>query len=162
MPLLLAASLLVLGMIADQAPPAFERLTMPADRLPEGCTLPPAPTQQLGGDTVRGGLWAGLPMTSNPWIGNDPVIVSAIRERIEPAPAVADGPPLTRAEQARYRLRLAEGVEAAYAAVYADAAQRLVVVYAFQLSGRATPVVTVVGDDSACHAAVATHVKSLR
>jgi hypothetical protein len=43
---------------------------------------------------------------------------------------------MTPAELARARMRLAGDVEVAYAAVYADEDQRLVVVTAYKLTGR--------------------------
>jgi hypothetical protein len=136
-------------------------LTVPADRLPAGCTLPssPASTDAQG---VHGGLWANLPIDGNPWIGAEPVVVATLRERAEPPRRVVDGPPLSKPEAARARLRLAEGVEQAYAAVYADASHRLVVVYGLKLAGRAEIQTAIVGSASACYDAVRGHVGGLR
>lgn len=158
---LLALLFSLQGAIPD-GPAALQQLTVPASQLPQGCALSAAPGVTRDGDTVRGGLWAGLPITTNPWIGSDRVIVAAIRERIEPPSPLADGPPLSSAERARFRLRLAEGVEAAYAAVYVDAANRLLVVYGMTLAGRARPVTRIVDGDSACLDAVSAHIKQLR
>lgn len=158
----LLALLFSLQAVAADGPPVLQQLTVPARQLPPDCVLSAAPAVARDGDTVRGGLWAVLPITSNPWIGSDPRVVAAIRERIEPPPAVADGPPLSSAERARFRLRLAEGVEAAYAAVYVDARDRSVVVYGMTLTGRADPVTRIVGADSACAEAVATHITGKR
>ena len=138
----------------------LERLTVPFQQLPAECRLTSSDSVHVDGK-VRGGLWAGLPITGNPWVGSDVQIVAAIRERTEPPYPVPDGPPMTRAELARTRLRLAEGVEAAYAAVYADAAERLVIVTAFTLVSTPAIVAKVTGEKSACYAAVSAHVREI-
>jgi hypothetical protein len=45
-------------------------------------------------------------------------LIASIRERVDGPVIVPDGPPLSARQSARYRSHLAEGVEAAYAAVY--------------------------------------------
>src|SRR5712675_1433750 len=116
--------------IQGQDTMALASLTVPQNRLISGCSLSPSDTTSLGGNRIRGGLWAGLPISSNPWRGNDPSTVAAIRERVVASPPPPDGPPLSRAELARFRLQLAEDVEEAYAAIYLDAGRNLVGVYA--------------------------------
>ena len=105
-------------------------LTVPEDRLGSECRLSPSSTVPIEGNRVRAGLWAGLPISSNPWQGDERATVAAIRERLEVTPAPPDGPPMSRPELAQFRLKLADDVEEAYAAVYADAGPRLVTVYA--------------------------------
>lgn len=104
-------------------------LTVPADRLPAGCAL---------SDTSSRGRWAGLPITTNPWVGTDPFTVALIRGHLEPLPVVTD-PPRTRREAANFLLQNAEGVEEAYAAVYAEeGATDLIVVLATRMAERAS------------------------
>ena len=158
----------------------FESLTVPQSRLVAGCSLSPTDTVSLGGNRMRVGLWAGLPISSNPWQGDVRSIVAAIRERVVPSPQTPDGPLLSRAELARFRLQLAEDVEEAYAAIYADAGTHLVAVYAVRF--KTTPVpdqprgaaasrgsvrltrgntVVVVSGDGQCFDAVATYLGEL-
>ena len=123
-----------IGAIAGSAqrsgrPLTLRDLTVPHERLPANCAFPHAPPEHLVGNTVRGGLWAGLRIPTNPWDGVESPIIADIRERIDP-PRMPDGPPLTERESARFRLRLAEGVEEGYAAVYSESeSSRLVIVY---------------------------------
>jgi hypothetical protein len=160
---------------------ALADLTVPPDRLPSGCALSTAPTVRIG-NQVRSGLWAGLPISTNPWIGADRATVAAIVERVIDPPPVPDGPPLTKGELARFRSRLADDVEAAYAAIYADGDSTLVTVHAVRYtdaslvpsrrsSYRARPgglrltvdrtVLAVSGTNGACSQAVITHVREL-
>lgn len=125
---------------------------------------------------------AGLPISSNPWTGTDRAIVAAIQERVIDPPPIPDGPPTTKSELARFRLRLADGVEAAYAAIYTDGSPHLITVYAVRYadasqlpsqrrSGRGRPanlrltsdrtVLVVSGEDGACLKAVGARVKEL-
>ena len=113
---------------------ALDDLTVPADRLAAGCVVSPAPWVRLEGDTFRGGLWANLPIPTNPWSGTDAQLLATIRERIDPA-LLPDGPPLSRGELGRFRMKLAEGVEAAYAAVYIQpGSENLIVVQALKFA----------------------------
>ena len=105
-------------------------LTVPRSRLPTGCQLVPSPTQHLAGSQVRVGVWAGLPIPTNPWTGTDRRTVAAIRERVDPPPLTPDPPALDSRGEAAFRLRLADGVEEAYAAVYGSEEPFLVVVLA--------------------------------
>jgi hypothetical protein len=54
----------------------LEELTVPSERLPTGCSLAEATTNAV--------MWPGVRITANPWIGTDPVILSALRELMEP------------------------------------------------------------------------------
>jgi hypothetical protein len=117
---------------------ALASLTVPQNRLAAGCSLPPSDTIPLDGNRIRGGLWAGLPISSNPWHGDDRSVVGAIRERVAASPPLPDAPPLSRAELARFRLQLAEDVQEAYAAIYADAGTDRAIVYAVKF--KRTPV----------------------
>ena len=160
---------------------ALADLTVPADRLPDGCGLSPSPSIRIGDSQVRGGLWAGLPITRNPWIGTDRAIIASIHERVIDPPPIPDGPPPTKNELARFRLRLADGVEEAYVAVYAGGGPSLVTVNALRYadasqlpsspgSGRLRPgalrftgrtALAVSGDDDACLQAVVAHVRQV-
>jgi hypothetical protein len=157
-------------------------LTLASTRLPAGCALTPAPSERIGEHGLRAGLWAGLPIQSNPWSGADRMVVAAIQEQVfDPFP-VPDAPPPTRREGARFRLRLAEDVEEAYAAVYSDGGTHLITVYAVRYtsaskmmphrnvererpralrwtSGRTMLMVN--GEDSPCFQAVTAHVREI-
>jgi hypothetical protein len=109
---------LVLGLLG-QSPVSLSDLTVPASLMPLDCALPPSPSERLDDGRLRGGLWAGLTITSNPWWGNDAVAIARIRERMVSGLAAPDAPPLDRRDLARYRLALADGLEEGYAAVYA-------------------------------------------
>jgi hypothetical protein len=127
-------------------------------------------------------MWAGLPITSNPWTGGERRVVAAIRERIDASTIVIpDGPPLNGRDLAAFRAHLADGVEAAYAAVYRTDHPVPVVVYGLRFasdssfedawvkaagrpgtrfaSGRT--IVELSGDSSPCFPAVAAYVRTL-
>ena len=130
-----AASLILLVLATPvartQGRIAFETLTVPPANLPQGCAL--SPPREAG---------IGMPIPSNPWLGNDPSVVISIRERVARPPEVPDGPPLSRSELARFRFRLAEDVLEAYMAVYKDSTTddaRLIPVYAVRFNGPAEP-----------------------
>jgi len=159
-------------------------LTVPDNLLRPDCIISPTPTVRVEPNRVRGGLWAGLPIDRNPWIGSDRAITATIRERIDPPRRMPDGPPLSAAELARFLLGLADGVERSYAAVYAGATgEPLVTVYAlefptdqdanrFRAELRPSPsadifslsriVAVVAGPHNACRTAIADHVRTLR
>ena len=161
---------------------ALADLTVPPGRLPSGCALSPSPTIRIGNNQTRTGLWTGLPIASNPWTGTDRAIVVAILERVIDPPPLPDGPPLARAELARFRSRLADDVEEAYAAIYADGDRDLVTVTAVRYTDasqvpsrrnavRANPgsirltadrtVLVVSGQDGPCLQAIGAHVREL-
>jgi hypothetical protein len=118
------------AIVGGQSELNLDLLTVPANELGSACRLAPASTEKVAGSTrVRGGLWAGLPVSSNPWRGGDEVALAAIRARIEPPPAMPDGPPMSPAELAQFRIRRARGVEEGYAAIYDDGSGNLVTVY---------------------------------
>ena len=121
-------------------PVTLQDLTVPRDLLPDGCALSPADTVRLDGNQVRGGLWAGLPIPTNPWTGTDALVIARIRERMDPPLLLPDAPPLSAGERARYRLHFADGVEEAYAAIYTQSEPELIVVYASRLAGTEWPV----------------------
>jgi|ERR1051326_2408158 hypothetical protein len=103
-------------------------LTVPADRLPTGCALSPTPSVKLDGNTYRGGLWAGLP--SNPWTGTDAMRIASIAGVFTPPARMPDGPPLDGKDAALFRLRLAEGIDEGYEAVYLPSdSNMLLIVY---------------------------------
>ena len=92
-------------------------LTVPKDRLSRGCALSPTASARIDGNRVQGGLWAGLPIPTNPWSGTDRQIIASIRERVDGPLLVADAPPPTARELSRNSLLLADGVGEAYAAI---------------------------------------------
>jgi hypothetical protein len=121
------------------SPVMMQDLTVPHERLPAGCALSPVESMPLDGHRFRGGLWAGLPIPTNPWTGTDRRIVASIRERMAAPILAPDGPPLTARELSSYRLRLADGVEEAYAAIYLQSEPELIVVYASRFAGPERP-----------------------
>ena len=157
----------------------LEDLTVPVSRLSSSCGLSPGRSQGWPEGRVRGGVRVGLPITSNPWVGSDGSIVVAIRQHVEGVARVVDGPPLDARGLAAFRRRLADGVEAAYAAVYGSGEPEYVVVCAVRfvsatdadpesiaprrstrlVSGRT--VVDVSGDRSPCFSAVEAYVRSM-
>jgi hypothetical protein len=117
----------------------LEKLTVPESRLMAGCRLSPSAFVRVDGNQMRGGLWAGLPITTNPWSGNDRSIAVAIRERVAVSPRPPDGPPLSGRDLTRFRLQLADDVEQAYAAVYADEGMQPIAVYAVRFNASPIP-----------------------
>ena len=164
-------------------PVTLDQLTVPIERLPAGCALSPAASERAG-DQVRAGLWAGLPISTNPWVGTDTRLIALISERIAPS-RMPDGPPLTMRESTRVRANLANGVEEAYAAIYVESSLTpLVVVHGLgfastddagdflrnaRASNRSTRVAvatgrivaTVSGDGGQCFQAVEAHLESI-
>ena len=137
--LLLAVPATVALTLTQRASPSvtLSTLTVPATSLSANCSLVPAATEQIG-SRLRTGLWAGLPISSNPWTGNDANVIASIRERIS-LPRNPDGPPLTARESARYRRHLADGIRQAYVAIYEESSSDLLtVVYGLELSGNET------------------------
>jgi hypothetical protein len=172
------AMLLTTSLGAQQvASVTAQDLTVPSERLPENCQLAPAPSITDGPNRVRGGLWGGLPLPSNPWAGTDAPLAAKIRELVEGGRRMADGPPSSRADMARQRLRLAEDIEGAYAAFYTTTGDTLVSVFAIRLTARGSsdsdtnllenrmrigPFVAVhSGDGGECHDRVASHLLTL-
>jgi hypothetical protein len=171
--------LLVLATVATsgQGTISLASLTVPQSQLAPGCSLPASDTASLGGNRIRGGLWAGLPISSNPWRGDERSTLAAIRERVVASPPLPDGPPLGPAEFSRFRMQLAEDVEEAYAAIYADAGTDRAVVYGVRF--KRTPVegpptgsrevvrlsrgetVVVLSGDGPCSETVATYLREL-
>jgi hypothetical protein len=101
---------------------ALTDLTVPPSRLPPGCALLEKSTTPGKDGQVRI-AWLGLPVSTNPWTGNDRPVLALIRERFEGPSTVPDGPPLNSRELARFRAQLADGVEAGYAAAYQQSGQ---------------------------------------
>jgi hypothetical protein len=115
----------------------LQELSVPHERLPAGCAVSPSDTVRVDGNRVQSGLWAGLPIDTNPWIGTDRHVIATIRERMDGPVLTADGPPPTARQLSQYRLQLADGVEEAYAAVYgqAEPGQQPIAVYGLRFSG---------------------------
>ena len=172
--------------MSGQSELSLDALTVPSGRLQPGCSLPPAPNVKVEGKAIRAGLWAGLPISSNPWRGDDAAALAAIYQRIAPPEEVPDGPPLSPRELALFRARFARDLEEAYAALYAPTSANpsdvpsLVAVYAVRFkdlraidrlrsnpklaanvrsSGRTAFVLT--GRDSQCLEIVADHLRTL-
>jgi hypothetical protein len=180
----MTAAFTVLGGFALAA--GLGDLTVPIERLPVGCGLTPSAVVREDGNRVRGGLWASLPIRTNPATSSEPPVVVEIRERVEGPTLTPDPPALSAREVARFRLKLAEGIEASYAAIYQPPdSSELVVLYGLQFADaaaaqqfwsharaasnpRATgvvlgPIVAVAtGPNGACLDAVRAHLQSLR
>jgi hypothetical protein len=173
----------VVSLVSQGRPANLHDLTVSADHLPSGCALSPEPSVRLDGNTIRSGLWAGLP--ANPWIGTDPLRIASISELMNP-PMVPDGPPFTPHEAALFRLQLADGIEEGYGAVYlpSESKNGLITVFALRFPSndravdfwrrathrrtRALPlfaigpiVASVSGVNGACLEAVTTYLESL-
>jgi hypothetical protein len=120
------ALLLVGGAVAGSAPSwqALSTLTVPLTALPSDCGLKePAPKPA---PITRGGVTAiqavpSSPFPTNPWSGTDRRIVTTVREAIDGAPRMPDGPPLEARDAAAFELKLADNVLEAYHAAYASA-----------------------------------------
>lgn len=163
--------------LAGQAAIPLASLTVPPQQLAPGCRLAPSDRILLDGGRVRSGLWAGLPIPSNPWRGAERAIVSTIRERVMASPPLPDGPPPSRAELAQFRWRASDDIEEAYVAVYADIGAGGAIVYALQFKTdhvadaprRASDIlrltrgqtVLVVTGDGPCAESVATRLREL-
>lgn len=157
------------------APLPMSALQVPAAALPSGCVLSPAASESANG-RFRGGLWANLPIGTNPWFGSDAEVIATIRERIRMVPMTPDIP-ATRSEAARYRQSLANGIDEGYAAVYRGPGIDLIVVYALRpragqvLNGPGAGIaerfdvggliVRMVGTSDTCAPAIAGHLRSL-
>jgi hypothetical protein len=100
----------------------WSALTAPPEHLAPGCILAPK---------VDG---IGLHVAENPWIGTDRMTVGAIRARVGGPLRTPDGPVFTAGEASRFRLRLAEGIDDAYVAVYREEESNLVVVYGLRFA----------------------------
>ena len=109
----LAGALAALGSSLHGQGAAFQRLTVPADRLAAGCALTP-PTAAADSKGSPPNLAAGLSLPTNPWSGTDRSLAATIRAHILGVPPLPGGPPL-------------EDLEEAYAAIYAIAGQSVVV-----------------------------------
>jgi len=165
---------------------ALGDLTVPPDRLPPGCAPPPSRVERADGATVRGDLWAGLPISRNPQTSSEPKLIVEVRERLEGPRLIPDAPALTARDAARFRIHLADGIDEAYAAIYRQPdSHEMVVVYGLRFpdargaaefwstarsarNPRGTalvsgPIVAAVsGPGGACYDAVAAYVDSLR
>jgi hypothetical protein len=134
--LISATSVLVMGMsgapwaggqgaVSSKRPVTLDQLTVPKDRLPDGCSLKANPPH---------GIFIFLSMsdtlTTNPWMGTDHRILALLRRGIDaggqsyvgsyvgrPLPDAV----LTPREESLALLKFAEGVEEGYAAVYSQA-----------------------------------------
>jgi hypothetical protein len=148
--------------------------------------LTPSAFVREAGNRMRGGLWASLPIRSNPSTSSEAPLAAEIRERIEGPIVTPDPPALSPRDAARYRVKLAEGIAASYAAIYQPPdSSELVVLYGLQFADaaaaqefwsharaagnpRATGVVlgpmvaVATGPNGACLDAVAAHLRSLR
>ena len=112
----------------------IQELTVPTDRLPDGCTLKfiePARQEVIAKAGARE-TFRMIPATpslqpssavSNPWTGTDRRILADLRQRIDGHGAIRfpDAPPLSRTETSAIHLKFADGVEEGYAATYEQA-----------------------------------------
>jgi hypothetical protein len=142
-------------------PVALSDLTVPRERLAEGCALSPGPV---------------LGLSTNPWLETDRQAVASLRQGMGEVPVVTDAP-LTRRDASSYKLLLAEGIEEGYAAVYTPSEGERTLVRALRFSGRPPErsskpldttrleigriVVLVSGDRGECFRSVEAYLKSL-
>jgi hypothetical protein len=102
--------------VAQDVPPkavTMQDLTVPQDRLPNGCTLKAgAPDRQRLMGQPQG-------ITVNPWIGTDRKVLGWLRRNIDgyPSRPLPDAL-ITEKEESAFRSRVADGVEEGYAATY--------------------------------------------
>jgi hypothetical protein len=87
---------------------------------------------RIEGSRFRVGLWAGF--TANPGIGTERRLIASIRELVDGPIAVPDGPPLDAKGLSSYYGQLANGVEAAYGAVYLQSDADLITVQALKFA----------------------------
>jgi hypothetical protein len=119
-------SLRVLRHLVNQAAPvpppslSLADLTVPPGRLLPGCTINPRVSETSADGKVANGLWAALPISSNPWQGTDSVVTGQIHERMFGRP-ISDAPLASRREMAMSRLKAADEMVESYAAVYREA-----------------------------------------
>lgn len=109
---------------------------MPPASLPLICRPAPSPVEPLqpkAGDRVRVGLWSGLPIPTNPYLGADLVVATEVRERTLRPQRLPDGPPLSRGDLQRFRARAAEDVAESYVGAYVDSAFQVITVYGLRL-----------------------------
>ncbi len=127
--IVLVGSIVVFSSAAqdDVRPFSLNDLTVPWERLPEGCALWREPSTGRQGDVMHGGLSVGLRVPTNPWAGTDTSLIASIRERMAPPP-VPDAPPMSSREAARFRIQLANNIEEGYAATYHQAESKALVV----------------------------------
>jgi hypothetical protein len=121
------ASLVMLNTSPDAI--KLQDLTVANEQLPKGCALAASPTVRLSEKRVLGGLWAGLPIDSNPWIGTDRNVLARIREHMYGPPRLPDAPPNAKAAAA-YARHLVDNVSAGYAAFYQDVGPDGIAIYA--------------------------------
>jgi hypothetical protein len=162
--------------------PSLGDLTVSPERLLPGCAITPRVSEPSADGKVTGGLWAGLPISDNPWQGTDPVVAGQIHERMF-APPISDAPLPSRRELAMSRLKGVEDVVESYAAIYRDSASgALTTVTALRFEDaeiaarwwrqrsfhgmqsilEGALVATVSGAGSPCMPVIAAHVRSVR
>jgi hypothetical protein len=126
----------------------LERLTVPGARLPQDCRLQPAaPASSVTDARHASGVVVTAPplgpaRRANPWVGDERRDVAMIRLIVDPPPPGPDGPPLDRRQSARYFLRSADGVRAAYRAVYLAPDESPIQVYAVRFETEALAAAT--------------------
>lgn len=176
--------ILSVALLRGAAPITLNDLTVPAERLPDGCALSATPSERISGNGIRGGLWAGLRIPTNPWAGKDRSLIADIRERMdEPSLPLTDAPLFSPRELARYHLILADGIDEGYAAIYREGtSSEPVTVYGVRVAASERPdavgnrrpppdgkstrvvigqIVAVVSGRGMCFQAIADYVKSL-
>ena len=99
---------------AQSRPVSLQEMTVPADRLPQGCSL-----------AAHG---------PRPWHGSDEPMLGRIREQFGTRIPMPDGPPASRGEIVRYYVQLADGIEEGYSAFYQDQSPNLIQVVALRFA----------------------------
>ena len=155
---------------------AMGDLTVPADKLSAGCSLSPGRSVVADGSKVTFNELS-VPIPSNPWTGTDRETIATIRERMGLVPRAPDAP-RSAGDASRYHLKLADGIEAGYAAIYRGTGGDEVVVYALRPSSGAASlaappsgaanrieigglVTRVVGNADSCQRSIEAHLRSL-
>jgi hypothetical protein len=124
----LTAVLLVLGnaVVSAQSAPMLDALTVPVEKLPDGCRLEPLAPQPSPRPPVvlpYGTVVSYSPtliqrFPSNPWSGTDYKYIARVRPTFDKLPQEPDGPPLERADASRMKAKLTGDITEAYYALY--------------------------------------------
>jgi hypothetical protein len=120
---------------AQEPPRPFADLTVPEARLPADCRLALVPQPKQ----TPSGVWVAVfngpvAFSANPWTGQEARYVAAIRELVDGAPQLPDGPPLTRRQTSAYLADWYEEAVEAYLAKYGGPGEATVSVAAVRFN----------------------------
>jgi hypothetical protein len=155
---LMALIVLLLSLGVAQSAPSksvtMQDLTVPQDRLPDGCSLrliepgwqavSVTPAQSSRGIQFVGTITAWIRpqgVTVNPWTGTDRRILAELRRGVDGYDAlpIPDAPPLTPSEASSMFAQFANGVQEGYAATYAQSGSRDLAVWAVRFGPAPAP-----------------------